>query len=199
MRGRAMETAGNIRYPTLRQKLTSGATNAPGVNQRSVSPKIEREQHAGEKRWNGHEHLIRNRQRLVKAAARVPGGEDAERDGDHHDQQKRQRRQKRRDRELPREHLGNGHGIAVGRAEVAAQRAKHPLAVPHEKRPVEPHLMTQRLDGLDGRVAAELIDGGVAGDNLEGQKREKRDDHHRQQHHGCFLRRILHGDRLFSL
>lgn len=40
MRGRAMETAGNIRYPTLRQKLTSGATNAPGVNQRSVSPKM---------------------------------------------------------------------------------------------------------------------------------------------------------------
>ena len=40
MRGRAMETAGNIRYPTLRQKLTSGATNAPGVNQRSISPKM---------------------------------------------------------------------------------------------------------------------------------------------------------------
>ena len=132
-----------------------------------------RQQDAGKEGRHRHQYLIHHRQGLIQRPAAVAGGEESQRDGQHHDQQKRQQGQKPRHGNFPLQHLAHRHTVIVRRAHVPPDEIPQPADVPLQKRAVQPQLLPQGLHPLRGGLFAQQLGGGVAGNDAKGQKGQK--------------------------
>ncbi len=150
------------------------------------------EEDADEKGGDGHDHLIRHGDDPVKQAAFVLGGQDPQGDGEDHQKDEGQQRQGKGHGEFVGQHLGDGHGVGVGGAEIPAQEVPDPLKIPHVHRPVEAHGVPQGSQGFRGGVGAQLCRGRVAGDDLESQEGEKGNNQQCNNESDDFLYDVFH-------
>ena len=110
------------------------------------------------------------------------GGHDPDEDADHHGHEDRERRQLDRDGEAPDELVEDRLARPVRVAEVAAEQdSADPVDVLDIGRPIEPHLLPERLDRRRIGMALDHADHHVAGH--EAHHREDDDAHQDERRH----------------
>ena len=150
------------------------------------------EQNTQEKAGEGNPQHGEEIDELLNDRVLLARREDAQRNGRCDDKNNGHQAEQYRGRQTAADQIRHRHGIADGRAGIAGEQSRNPVAVLHEQRQVCSQRVPELLQLFRGGLGAQNEHGGVSRNDMERCEGQQRNGEHRRQQYQRFSNQIAH-------